>query len=142
MQQLPQERLAVAITAVGSAETAVRQTIEYTKERKLFGQTVMDFQNTKFTLAECATDTLAAKTFIDYCIAEHDKGNLTNEQASAAKYWAAEVQTSVLDRCLQLCGGHGFMIEFPHARMYAGARVQQVYARTNRLIKGLSARGF
>src|SRR5699024_12870608 len=71
MQQLPQERLAVDITAVGSAETAVRQTIEYTKERKLLGQSVMDFQNTKFTLAECATDTLAAKTFIDYCIAEH-----------------------------------------------------------------------
>lgn len=142
MQQLPQERLAVAITAVGSAETAVRQTIEYTKERKLFGQTVMDFQNTKFTLAECATDTLAAKTFIDYCIAEHDKGNLTNEQASAAKYWATDVQNSVLDRCLQLWGGYGFMMEYPIARMYAGARVQQIYAGTNEVMKDLIARGF
>lgn len=142
MQQLPQERLAVAITAVGSAETAVRQTIEYTKERKLFGQTVMDFQNTKFTLAECATDTLAAKTFIDYCIAEHDKGNLTNEQASAAKYWASDVQNSVLDRCLQLWGGYGFMMEYPIARMYAGARVQQIYAGTNEVMKDLIARGF
>jgi len=142
MQQLPQERLAVAITAVGSAEAAVRQTIEYTKERKLFGQTVMDFQNTKFTLAECATDTLAAKTFIDYCIAEHDKGNLTNEQASAAKYWATDVQNSVLDRCLQLWGGYGYMMEYPIARMYAGARVQQIYAGTNEVMKDLIARGF
>src|SRR5699024_5846731 len=87
---------------------------------KLFGQTVMDFQNTKFTLAECATDTLAAKTFIDYCIAEHDKGNLTNEQASAAKYWASDVQNSMLDRCLQLWGGYGFMMEYPIARGFYG----------------------
>lgn len=142
MQQLPQERLAVAITAVGAAEAAVRQTIDYTKERKLFGQSVMDFQNTKFTLAECATDTLAAKTFIDYCIAEHDKGNLTNEQASAAKYWATDVQNSVLDRCLQLWGGYGYMMEYPIARMYAGARVQQIYAGTNEVMKDLIARGF
>ncbi|GAA2027369.1 acyl-CoA dehydrogenase family protein [Yaniella flava] len=142
MQQLPQERLAVAITAVGQAETAVRQTIEYTKERKLFGQTVMDFQNTKFTLAECATEVLATKTFIDYCIAEHDKGNLTTEQASAAKYWATDVQNSVLDRCLQLWGGYGFMMEYPIARMYAGARVQQIYAGTNEVMKELIARGF
>lgn len=142
MQQLPQERLAVAITAVGQAETAVRQTIEYTKERKLFGQTVMDFQNTKFALAECATEVLATKTFVDYCIAEHDKGNLTSEQASAAKYWATDVQNSVLDRCLQLWGGYGFMMEYPIARMYAGARVQQIYAGTNEVMKELIARDF
>ena len=142
MQQLPQERLAVAITAVGQAEAAVRQTIEYTKERKLFGQTVMDFQNTKFTLAECATEVLATKTFVDYCIAEHDKGNLTSEQASAAKYWATDVQNSVLDRCLQLWGGYGFMMEYPIARMYAGARVQQIYAGTNEVMKELIAREF
>src|SRR5699024_12496735 len=121
MQQLQQEPLAVAITAVGSAESAVRQTIEYTKDLKLYCQTVMDFQNTKITLAECATDTLAAETFIDYCIAEHDTGNLTNEQASAAKYWASDVQNSVLDRILLLWGGYGFMMEYPIVRMSAGA---------------------
>lgn len=142
MQQLPQERLAVAITGVGSAEAAVRQTIDYTKERKLFGQTVMDFQNTKFVLAECATETFAAKTFIDYCIAEHEKGRLTNEQASAAKYWATDVQNSVIDRCLQLWGGYGFMMEYPIARMYAAARVQPIYAGTNEVMKDLIAREF
>lgn len=142
MQQLPQERLAVATVAVGMAEAAVRQTIAYTKERQLFGHTVMDFQNTKFVLAECATETLAAKTFLDYCIAEHDKGRLTNEQASAAKYWTTDVQNSVIDRCLQLWGGYGFMMEYPIARMYAGARVQQIYAGTNEVMKDLIARGF
>src|SRR5699024_8872870 len=95
MQQLPQERLAVAITAVGSAETAVRQTIEYSRDRNLYRQTVLHVQNTTSTLAECGTDTSAAKAFIDYCIAEHDKGNLTKEQAAAAKYWASDVQNSV-----------------------------------------------
>ena len=142
MQQLPQERLAVAITGVSMAEAAVRQTIEYTKERTLFGQTVMDFQNTKFVLAECATETLAGKAFIDHCINEHDKGRLTNEQASAAKYWATDLQNSVIDRCLQLWGGYGFMMEYPIARMYAGARVQQIYAGTNEVMKDLIARGF
>lgn len=142
MQQLPQERLAVAISGIGMAEAAVRQTIEYTKERTLFGQTVMDFQNTKFVLAECATETLAGKTFIDYCINEHDKGRLTNEQASAAKYWATDLQNSVIDRCLQLWGGYGFMMEYPIARMYAGARVQQIYAGTNEVMKDLIAREF
>lgn len=142
MQQLPQERLAVAISGIGMAEAAVRQTIDYTKERTLFGQTVMDFQNTKFVLAECATETLAGKTFIDYCINEHDKGRLTNEQASAAKYWATDLQNSVIDRCLQLWGGYGFMMEYPIARMYAGARVQQIYAGTNEVMKDLIAREF
>ena len=142
MQQLPQERLAVAISGVGQAEAAVRQTIAYTKERQLFGHTVMDFQNTKFVLAECATETLAAKTFIDYCINEHDAGRLTSEQASAAKYWATDVQNNVIDRCLQLWGGYGFMMEYPIARMYAGARVQQIYAGTNEVMKDLIAREF
>ena len=142
MQQLPQERLAVAISGVGQAEAAVRQTIAYTKERQLFGQTVMDFQNTKFVLAECATETLAGKTFIDYCIKEHDAGRLTSEQASAAKYWATDLQNNVIDRCLQLWGGYGFMMEYPIARMYAGARVQQIYAGTNEVMKDLIAREF
>lgn len=102
----------------------------------------MDFQNTKFVLAECATETLAGKTFIDYCINEHDKGRLTNEQASAAKYWATDLQNSVIDRCLQLWGGYGFMMEYPIARMYAGARVQQIYAGTNEVMKDLIAREF
>ncbi|GAA4114941.1 acyl-CoA dehydrogenase family protein [Enteractinococcus coprophilus] len=142
MQQLPQERLAVAISGVGQAEAAVRQTIAYTKERKLFGHTVMDFQNTKFVLAECATETLAGKTFIDYCINEHDAGRLTGEQASAAKYWGTDLQNRVIDRCLQLWGGYGFMMEYPIARMYAGARVQQIYAGTNEVMKDLIAREF
>ena len=102
----------------------------------------MDFQNTKFVLAECATETLAAKTFIDYCINEHDAGRLTSEQASAAKYWATDVQNNVIDRCLQLWGGYGFMMEYPIARMYAGARVQQIYAGTNEVMKDMIAREF
>ena len=102
----------------------------------------MDFQNTKFTLAECATRSTGHQNVrgLLYCRTRQD--NLTSEQASAAKYWATDVQNSVLDRCLQLWGGYGFMTEYPIARMYAGARVQQIYAGTNEVMKELIAREF
>ncbi|AXR74522.1 MULTISPECIES: acyl-CoA dehydrogenase family protein [unclassified Auritidibacter] len=142
MQQLPQERLAVAVTGAAACEAAVRTTIDYTKNRQVFGKTVMDMQNTKFVLAECAGDTLAAKSMVDWAIEEHVAGKLTTEGASAAKFWATDMQCKVVDRCLQLHGGYGFMMEYPIARMYVDARVQPIYAGTNEIMKDLISRGF
>ncbi|PXA82288.1 acyl-CoA dehydrogenase [Auritidibacter sp. NML120779] len=142
MQQLPQERLAVAVTGAAACEAAVRTTIDYTKNRQVFGKTVMDMQNTKFVLAECAGDTLAAKSMVDWAIEEHVAGKLTTEGASAAKFWTTDMQCKVVDRCLQLHGGYGFMMEYPIARMYVDARVQPIYAGTNEIMKDLISRGF
>ena len=141
MQQLPQERLALAVTGVTTAEYAVRLTIDYAKEREAFGRPILGFQNTKFVLAECATDTFAARTFVDHLIAQHIEGKLTTEQASAGKYWATDIQNTVIDRCVQIFGGYGYMLEYPIARMYADARVQKIYGGTNEIMKDLISRG-
>lgn len=141
MQQLPQERLAIAVGGASTAEGAVRETITYAKEREAFGQPIMGFQNTKFVLAECATEAFAARTFVDHLTALHIEDKLSTEQASAGKYWATDAQNRVVDRCLQIFGGYGYMNEYPIARMFADARVQKIYGGTNEIMKELISRG-
>lgn len=140
MQQLPQERLLIACGAVGAMEGAVRRTIEYCKERQAFGQPIMEFQNTKFKLAECKTNTVVARTFLDSCIAAHLKGELTVETAAMAKYWTTDLQNKVIDECVQLHGGYGFMMEYAVAEMWTDARVQRIYGGTNEIMKDLISR--
>ena len=142
MQQLPQERLILAIAGSSACEGAVRETIRYVNDREAFGRPILGFQNTQFVLAECASETLAAKTLTDHCTALHIEGKLTPAQASAAKYLASDLQSSVADRCLQLFGGYGFMREYPISRMYTDARVQRIYGGTNEIMKLLIAREF
>ena len=141
MQQLPQERLAIAVGAAATAEAAVRETIRYAKEREAFGKPLLDFQNTKFVLAESATDAFAARSFVDHLTGLHIVGTLSTEQASAGKYWASDVQNTVIDRCLQVFGGYGYMNEYPIARMFRDARVQKIYGGTNEIMKELISRG-
>ncbi|MEO5608852.1 MAG: acyl-CoA dehydrogenase family protein [Ornithinibacter sp.] len=140
MLQLPQERLAIAVGAVASADKAVELAIGYSKEREAFGKPIAHFQHTRFTLAEVSTDVLAARTFLDYCIGLHIDGRLDAATASRAKYWTTDVQCDVVDRCLQVFGGYGYMLEYPIARMYAGARVQKIYGGTNEIMKELISR--
>ena len=140
MLQLPQERLAIAVGAVGSAALAYDLALDYTKEREAFGRPIGAFQNTRFTLAEVSTDILAARTFLDHCVQLHIDGKLDAATASRAKYWTTDVQCDVIDRCLQLFGGYGYMLEYPIARLYAGARVQKIYGGTNEIMKELISR--
>jgi acyl-CoA dehydrogenase len=140
MQQLAQERLLLAVTAVCTTETAVAETLRYVKHRKAFGKAIFDFQNTRFVLAECATLARVARVFLDDCIARHLRGELDAETAAMAKWWTTEQEVSIVDRCLQLFGGHGYMIEFPIARIYADARVQKIYGGTNEIMKELISR--
>lgn len=142
MQQLPAERLILGVAGAEMAVAGIREAVEYTKQREVFGKTVMDFQNTKFVLAECAADALSAKTMIDYFVTQMVEGKLGADGASMAKMYGSEVQHSVLDRCLQLFGGYGFMMEYPIARMYAGSRVQRIYGGTNEIMKELIGRTF
>ena len=140
MEQLPQERLIVAAGSIGHMERAVAETIAYTKERGAFGKTVFDFQNTRFQLAEAKTTTAAARAFFDHCVTEHMAGRLTVEMAAMAKYWITDRGQEVLDACLQLHGGYGFMLEYPIAEMWADHRVQKIYAGTNEIMKELIGR--
>ncbi len=141
MQQLPQERLLVAVYAVARIERALRHTVDYVKERAAFGQKIAEFQNTQFVLAECTTEGTVAKTFLDACIAEHLEGRLTTEKASMAKYWLTDLQAKIIDRCLQLFGGYGVMAEYPMERMYRDNRIERIYAGTNEIMKLVIARG-
>jgi long-chain-acyl-CoA dehydrogenase len=140
MQQLPQERLIIGCGAVGAMEGAVSRTIEYCNERQAFGGPLTQFQNTRFKLAECKTKTTVARAFLDACIAEHLQGALTADKAAMAKYWLTDTQGEVLDDCLQLHGGYGFMQEYAVAEMYADARVQRIYGGTNEIMKELISR--
>ena len=140
MQQLPQERLAIACGAVGAMEGAVERTIAYCKTREAFGGPLTQFQNTRFKLAECQTDTIVARTFLDACIAAHLRGALSADRAAMAKYWTTDLQGKVLDECVQLHGGYGFMQETAVAEMWADARVQRIYGGTNEIMKELIAR--
>jgi len=140
MTQLAQERLLIGVTAVATMEAAVAETVSYTKSRSAFGQTIFDFQNTKFVLAECDTVAHAARVFIDSCIERHMSGNLDTTTAAMAKWWLTEQQCQVIDRCVQLFGGYGYMREYPIARMYADARVQKIYGGSNEIMKDLIAR--
>ncbi|KIC17700.1 acyl-CoA dehydrogenase family protein [Leisingera sp. ANG-Vp] len=140
MQQLPQERLIIACGAVGAMEGAVDRTIAYCKEREAFGGPLLQFQNTRFKLAECLTKTRVARAFLDECISEHLQGDLTVEKAAMAKYWLTDTQGEVLDECLQLHGGYGYMQEYAVGEMWADARVQRIYGGTNEIMKELIAR--
>ena len=140
MQQLPQERLLVGVQAVAMIERALALTTDYVKERKAFGKAIIDFQNTQFTLAEAKTESTIAKVFLDHCIERHVAGGLDTVTASMAKYWLTDLQNTVVDRCLQLFGGYGYMDEYPISRMYRDARVQRIYAGTNEIMKLLIAR--
>ena len=140
MEQLPQERLNIAVQGVIHMEEALRETIEYVKERKAFGKRIIDFQNTQFELAECKTLITVAKTFTYDCAEKHLRGELDAVTASMAKYWVTDVENQVIDRCLQLFGGYGYMNEYRIGRMYRDARVQRIYGGTNEIMKMLIAR--
>ncbi len=140
MQQLPQERLIIACGAVGAMQGAVERTIAYCKEREAFGGPLTQFQNTRFKLAECLTKSKVARAFLDECMVEHLRGNLSVEKAAMAKYWITDTQGTVLDECLQLHGGYGFMQEYAVAEMWTDARVQRIYGGTNEIMKELIAR--
>ncbi|MDR5651125.1 acyl-CoA dehydrogenase family protein [Ruixingdingia sedimenti] len=140
MSQLPQERLIIGCGAVGAIEGAVERTIAYCKEREAFGQKIIDFQNTRFKLAECKTNAVVARTFLDGCIAAHLKGALTVEMAAMCKYWLTDLQGAVIDECLQLHGGYGFMQDYAVAEMWTDARVQRIYGGTNEIMKDLIGR--
>ena len=140
MSELPQERLNIAVQGVAQMEAALETTIDYVKERKAFGKRVLDFQNTQFELAECKTIVHIAKTFVYDCADKHLRGELDTVTASMAKYWVTDKECEVIDRCLQLHGGYGFMNEYPIARMYRDSRVQRIYGGTNEIMKLLIAR--
>jgi acyl-CoA dehydrogenase len=140
MQELPQERLGVAVNAVAAAESALRITVDYVKERKAFGKTVASFQNTQFKLAEMDADLTAMRVFIDRCIELHLQGALDVPTAAKAKLISTELQCKVMDECVQLHGGYGFMWEYPIARAWADSRVQRIYAGTNEVMKVIISR--
>jgi acyl-CoA dehydrogenase len=140
MQQLPQERLVIAVTAVAGAERAIELTLRYVKERTAFGKPIMSFQNTRFTLAELATKAAVTRTFVDSCIERHLLGQLDVGTAAMAKWWSTQVGCEIIDECVQLFGGYGYMTEYPIARMYADARVAKIFGGTNEIMKELIAR--
>lgn len=141
MQELAWERIQVAISAAAAMEAAVEMTVEYCKERKAFGQPLLEFQNTRFKLAEMKTIAQVARTFVDECLSKVLVNELDAETASMAKLWTSDMQNKVIDECLQLHGGYGYMWEYPITRMYADARVQRIYAGTNEIMKEIIARG-
>ncbi len=140
MKQLPQERLNIAQAAVVAMERAIEVTLEFVRERKAFGQRVLDFQNSRFKLAECKTEALIARTFVDQCVLWLMEGKLDAATASMAKYWCTQKQCDIVDECLQLHGGAGYMDEYEISRMYADARVQKIYGGTNEIMKELIGR--
>jgi acyl-CoA dehydrogenase len=140
MDQLPRERLLIAVTAVAAMERAISLTSSYVKERRAFGKPVIDFQNTAFKLAERKTEAMIARVFVDYCICRALAGELDSVTASMAKWWTTDKQSETTDVCLQLFGGYGYMTEYPIARMFVDSRVQRIYGGTNEIMKLLIAR--
>lgn len=140
MQQLPQERLLVGVQALAAMEAAIAETLAYVKERKAFGKSVMEFQNTKFRLAEAVTETRIARVFIERCIDDLLAGKLDPVTAAMVKYWTSDKQGEVIDSCLQLFGGYGYMAEYPISHMWTDARVQRIYGGTNEIMKEVIAR--
>jgi acyl-CoA dehydrogenase len=140
MQELPWERLQIAIGAVENAQAAIDWTSDYVKERKVFGTTVSSFQNTRFKLAELQTEVQIARVFVDKCVELLMAGQLDTATASMAKYWCSDLQCKVIDECVQLHGGYGYMWEYPIARAFADARVQRIYGGTNEIMKEVITR--
>ena len=135
LHNLPQERLTIAVAALGSAAAALTLTVDYVTQRNVFGQPVSSFQNTKFVLADCATRIEAGQALVDRALDAHNAGELTVADAAKAKLFCTELQAKVIDECLQLHGGYGYMLEYPIARLYADARVTRIYGGTNEIIK-------
>jgi len=140
MQELPWERMQIAIGAVAKAEAAIQWTTDYVRERKAFGRTVASFQNTRFKLAELATEAQIARVFVDRCLELLLDKKLDTATASMAKYWCSDIECRIIDECLQLHGGYGFMWEYPIARAYVDARVQRIYGGTNEIMKEVISR--
>ena len=140
MEQLPWERLQIAITAISSAQAAIEWTTAYVKERKVFGQPVGNYQNTRYKLAEMQTEVQVAQVFLDKCTELLMVDKLDTATASMAKYWTTDLQCKVMDECVQLHGGYGYMWEYPIARAYADARVQRIYGGTNEIMKEVISR--
>ncbi|SIQ79593.1 acyl-CoA dehydrogenase family protein [Aquipseudomonas alcaligenes] len=140
MQELPQERLTVGVGAIASAEAALKWTLDYTRERKAFGRAVADFQNTRFKLAEMATEIQVGRVFVDRCLELHLNKKLDVPTAAMLKYWGTDLQCKVIDECVQLHGGYGYMWEYPIARAWADSRVQRIYAGTNEIMKEIISR--
>ena len=140
MEQLPWERLQIAIGAVAAAQAAIGWTLDYVKQRQVFGQSVAAFQNTRYTLAELQTEVQVAQVFVDKCVELLEAGTLDTATASMAKYWCSDLQCKVMDECVQLHGGYGYMWEYPITRAYADARVQRIYGGTNEIMKEVISR--
>jgi len=140
MQQLPQERLIIAVTAVAGMEAAIDQTIAYTKDRQAFGRPVYNFQNTKFKLAEAATEAAVSRAFLDQCIERHLRKELDVQGAAMAKLWTTERVNKVVDDCLQLFGGYGYMTEYPIARAWADIRISRIFGGTSEIMKEIISR--
>jgi len=137
MERLSYERLTVGVTAVATAEQALAVTIKYVKERTAFGKPLIEFQNTRFKLAECKTEAHIGRVFLDNCIERFIAGQLDDTTTAMAKYWLTDRQCRIVDECVQLHGGYGYMMEYPIARMWADSRVQRIYAGTNEIMKEL-----
>lgn len=140
MQQLPQERLIIAVNACVAMEMALKYTTEYVKDRKAFGSRILDFQNTQFKLAECKTEATIARVFVDDCAVKLLKGELDPTTAAMAKWWTTQKENEIIDTCLQFFGGYGYMMEYPIAKLYTNARIQKIYGGTNEIMKMLIAR--
>ena len=140
MEQLPQERMLVALAGIAAMEYAMKITLEYTKERKAFGKPIFSFQNTRFKLAECQALLLASRALVDAAMVAHLKGELGVDRAALIKYWITDNQCKLIDECLQLFGGYGYMKEYPIARLWADSRVQRIYGGTNEIMKELASR--
>ena len=140
MQNLAQERLSIAVGATAGAAAALAMTLDYTKERKAFGKPVAAFQNTRFELAEMDTEIDVTRAFVDRCLRQHVEGELAVADAAKAKWWATDVQRRVVDRCVQLHGGYGYMLEYPIARAFVDSRVQSIYGGTNEIMKEIIGR--
>jgi acyl-CoA dehydrogenase len=139
MQQLPQERLILAVGSVAAMEAAIALTVDYTKQRQAFGKPLFEFQNTAFKLAERKTEAVIARVFVDYCVERLVAGELDTVTASMAKYWCSQKQAETVDECLQLHGGYGYMDEYPIARMFVDARIQKIYGGANEIMKVIIA---
>lgn len=140
MQELPQERLTVAVAGLAAAEAALHWTLDYTRERQAFGRAIADFQTTRHKLAELATQVQVGRVFVDRCLELHLQGQLDVATAAMLKYWSTDLQCQVIDECVQLHGGYGYMWEYPIARAWADARVQRIYAGTNEIMKEIISR--
>jgi alkylation response protein AidB-like acyl-CoA dehydrogenase len=140
VDNLPQERLSIAVSGVAAAEAALRWTLDYVKQRTAFGSPIASFQNTQFELAEMRTEIDVSQTFVDRCVDALNARELTVEEAAEAKWWCTELQKRTVDRCVQLHGGYGYMLEYPIARAYLDARVTTIYGGTTEIMKGIIGR--